>query len=136
MAASSQLLHPEGREEDKPGEFQKRLMTWVGKVQSSTWFLLQLFPILGKVGRCHFPFFAGGWKKESSPCSVFHCFCLFHFSFTGGQSWEISLQHRHSTAPALSTGPFPPRQPPQDGSRDPTSTTLYKTSTCSMFAVQ
>lgn len=94
-AASSQLLHPEGREEGKPEGFQKRQMTWLSKVQSSIWLLLQPFPTLGKVGKCHFPFFAAGWKKESSPCSVFHRFCLFNFPFTGGQSWEISLQHRH-----------------------------------------
>lgn len=60
MAASSHLVHPEGREEGKPEGFQKRLMTWLSKVQSSTWFLLQPFPTLGKVGKCNFPFFAWG----------------------------------------------------------------------------
>lgn len=70
-------------------------MTWLSKVQSSTWFLLQPFPALGKVGKCHFPFSTGGWKKDSSLCSVFHWFSLLHFPFWSGQSWEISLKHRH-----------------------------------------
>lgn len=77
MAASSQLLHPEGREEDKLEGFQKRLMTWLSKVQSSAQFLLQPFPTLGKVGKCHFPSLQGVGRRRALPALSSTIFAFF-----------------------------------------------------------
>lgn len=85
-------------------------MTWLSKVQSSTWLLRQPFPTLGKVGKCHFPFYAAGWRKRALPAlssTVFAFFCLVGRAGRSHCNTDIycrSLEHWLFLSQTASTG--------------------------------